>query len=140
MKAWRKRGPVHGTAANSASTIVCAQRKRVLATRDTKLIPVELVRACFVRNPVTLRIPERPCLKADDAESGAREALQQYAAGRPDANDYKIGQIRVAKTASRKLDGLHGSKTLHGGAILRRFESTTERQIVVAIQCMPACP
>ena len=81
---------MHRAAADAFAAVVGAQRERVVAAGDAQVLPVELVRACLVADPVALRVPERPGFEPHDAEARAREPLQQHAARRADADDEVI--------------------------------------------------
>ena len=90
MKARGECRPVHGAAAHAFAAVIRAQRERIFAAGDAQIFPVEIVRAGLVADPIALRIPERTRFHADHSKTGAREPLQQHAAGRADADDHVI--------------------------------------------------
>jgi hypothetical protein len=51
-------GPVDGASADTLAAVVGAQGKRVIAAGNAWLLPVEVMRADFVGDPVTLGIPK----------------------------------------------------------------------------------
>ena len=45
---------------------------------NPQVIPIELMRALFVADPVPLRVPERTCFQSDDPKSSPSKPLNQY--------------------------------------------------------------
>src|SRR6185437_1761343 len=73
MKSRSERRPVYGPAANAFAAVVFAQRKRVRAADDAKVVPIEFVRSLFVAHPVFLCVPERTGLKPNHAHACPRQ-------------------------------------------------------------------
>jgi hypothetical protein len=80
------------------------------------------MRAYFVRDPVSLRIPKRPGFDTDNVEARAREALQEYAAGGAHADDDIIHFVFVLEPPHGDMNRLERAK--HVLAILWRFEGS----------------
>ena len=62
----------------------------MIASGDAQIIPIQLMRAGFVGNPISLGVPEWAGFKADHFETGAREALEKNTACGTDADNCKI--------------------------------------------------
>ena len=99
MEARREGGPVNGASADAFAAVVGAERERIGAAGNARVVPVELVRALFVADPVPLGIPERARLQTDNVEAGAGQTLQKYAACGTDADDHEVDLFFVAKAA-----------------------------------------
>ena len=120
MKARREGRPMHRAAADAFAAVVFAEGQRMLAAGDPQIGPVQFVRALFVADPVTLGIPERASLETDHPEARPRQALQQYAAGRADADDAVVHFIRVSETLHLAADALQRAQAM--AIRFRRFE------------------
>jgi hypothetical protein len=75
MKARREGGPVDGASADAFAGVVVAEGEGMLAAGDAQIVPVELVRAALVADPIALGVPEGTGLEADNLEAGAGEPL-----------------------------------------------------------------
>src|SRR5436309_11280418 len=104
MEAGREGCPVHGAAANTPAAIVFPQGERVLPANKAQIIPVQLVRAGLVADPVALRVPKRAGLEAHDAEAGLGQPLQHHTTTRAEADDAEIHLLVVWVTAHRDVD------------------------------------
>src|SRR5919199_6845404 len=104
MEARREGRPVHGAAANAPAAIVFAQCERVLPSNNAQIIPVQLVRAGLVTDPVTLRVPEGAGVEAHDAEAGLGQPLQHHTAARAEADDAEVHLPVVWVAAHRDID------------------------------------
>src|SRR5438045_3590336 len=104
MEAGREGRPVHGAAANAPAAVVFSERERVLSSNNAQIIPVQLVRAGLVAEPVALGIPERAGVKAHDAEAGLGQPLQHHAAARAEADDAEVHLLVVRIAAHWGVD------------------------------------
>src|SRR5919201_6329536 len=104
MEARREGCPVHGAAANTPAAIVFPQCERVLPSNNAQIIPVQLVRAGLVADPVALRVPEGAGVEAHDAEAGLGQSLQHHTTARAEADDAEIYLLFVRVAAHRGVD------------------------------------
>ena len=101
-----------GASANAFAAIVGAERERVLAAGDAEIVPVEIVRAGFVGDPLAFGVPEWACLEANYFEACARKSLQKNATCRTHANDGVVDEVGILEAARRQCDLLHGPEEL----------------------------
>src|SRR5690348_2791985 len=106
MEARREASPMHRAAADALAAVVGAEGQRLAAAGDAQVVPVEVVRSDLVADPVALGVPEGSGVEADDAEAGAREALDEHAAGRADADDHVIHFVARAVAPHGRVNGL----------------------------------
>src|SRR5919199_2768044 len=127
MEARREGGPVHGAAANTPAAVVFSQREWVLSANNAQIIPVQLVRAGLVADPVALRVPEGARVEAHDAETGLGQPLQHHTAARAEADDAEIDLLVVWVAAHRGVDLLDRPQHVH--ARRRSLELAQQRAI-----------
>lgn len=101
---------MYRAAADASAAIVGAKRERIFTTRYAQIIPIEIVRASFIADPVSLRIPERTGFQPDDAKSCTRQSLEQHSARRTDPNDAVVNFLSVLVAAHWHIDALSGSE------------------------------
>jgi hypothetical protein len=107
---------------------------------DTEVVPIELVRAGFIRYPVALGIPERTCLETYDREARSGETLEQHSPRRTYPDDREVNLVGVRETTSRYLYCLHGTEAFHIRRVIGLIEFTTEWSVIEPTQCVPPCP
>ena len=74
---------MNGAAADPSPAVVGAEGEGIFAACYAQLVPIEIVRAGLIADPIALGIPEWARLESDDAKSRASQSLQQHSAGRP---------------------------------------------------------
>jgi hypothetical protein len=67
----------------------------MVAAGNAEVVPVELMRAGFVGDPVSLGVPEGAGFETGNLEPGARETLQENTPGGTDADDRKVDELIV---------------------------------------------
>jgi hypothetical protein len=97
MKARGECGPVNGTAAYSFAAIVGAEGKRISASGNSRIFPVQVMRANFVADPVFLCVPEGSGFQTYYIEASPGQALQENTAGRTNADDEIVNLVAGAK-------------------------------------------
>src|SRR4051794_16452987 len=102
--------PVNRTSAHAFAAIVLTERQRVGSPRDPKVVPVEIVRALLVANPVEFRIPKRTSLQPYNLEPSLCQSLQEYAARRTDSDDAVVDLFFVPETLRFFRDPLQRPK------------------------------
>src|SRR5579883_1078234 len=113
MEARRKCGPVDRAAAYAFAAVIRAEGQRIFATGDAQVVPVKLVRTFFIAYPVFFGIPERSCFEANDAKTGASEALHQHASGRTNADNAVVDSLVVAEFSHWSRQRLHGAEAMN---------------------------
>src|SRR5919201_1462812 len=127
MEARREGCPVHGAAANTPAAVVFPQRERVLPTNNAQIIPVQLMRAGLVADPVALGVPEGAGVEAHDAEAGLGQPLQHHTTARAEADDAEVHLLVVWAAAYRDVDLL--DRPQHVLARFRSLELAQQRAI-----------
>ena len=89
---------VHHRSADSPTRVVGSERHGVGAVDDARFRPVELVRPCFVADPVRVRVPEGARVKADNSPSLVRQTLDQRCTACPATDDDQIDLVTVRET------------------------------------------
>jgi hypothetical protein len=116
--------------ANASATIIGAKCQRIPPTGDAQLIPIQIVRARFIADPIALGIPERTGFESDHAESRTGQPLQQHAACRPNADYAEVYLLIIFVTAHGQVNVLDGPEHV---LVLGRFEGAKKRRF----QCVP---
>src|SRR5919201_1407406 len=127
MEARREGCPVHGAAPNTPAAVVFPQRERVLSPGNAQIIPVQLVRAGLIADPVALGVPEGAGVEAHDAEAGLGQPLQHHTPARAEADDAEVYLLVVWVAAHRGVDLL--DRPQHVLARLRSLELAQQRAI-----------
>src|ERR1700758_4247045 len=110
MKSWREGRPVHRSASDAFAAVIRSKGERMCAAGDAQVVPIKLVRAFLVANPVFFGVPERPRLESDYSESGAREPLKKHAACGADSDDAVIHGFTFGEFPHGCGDCLHRAK------------------------------
>ena len=105
MEAGGVSGVVHHRPAHAASRVVLAHLDGVCAADDPLLVPVQLVRAGLVGDPVLVGMPERAGLDDHDPPSGPGQALGQDRPSGAGADDANVDLVAVVVAAHGVLAG-----------------------------------
>ena len=126
MKARRESSPVNRASAHAFAAVIRAERERMRSAGDTQIVPIELVRAFFVADPVLLRIPERTCFQRDHTKPRPRQTLHQHPACASHArrcnsqrSHFPEIDASAMEASAWSRDGAAISDFLHGRAVIR---------------------
>ena len=105
MEAGGVAGVVHHRPAHAATRVVLAHLDRVGAADDALLVPVQLVRAGLVGDPVLVGMPERAGFDDHDPPTGPGQTLGQDRPSGAGADDADVDLVGVVVAAHGVLAG-----------------------------------
>jgi hypothetical protein len=82
----------------------------MLAGGDAQIIPIQIMSALFITDPIALGVPKRSRIEADHAKSGTSEPLQENAATGTHSHDDVIDLLPFREMTHGRLDPLHGTE------------------------------
>src|SRR3982751_4296385 len=106
----------------------------MVATRDPHVVPVEVVSAFFVADPIALGIPKRSGIETNYTKPGSCQALNQHSSARTHSDNGIIELFTFPEATHWTLNPLHRAE--HVRLAVRRPELTQNR----SFQWLPPWP